>query len=194
MIDGQIVLASSSPRRQQILRQIGIRFRVMASLVDEGAGRYSSVEAMVQGVAAAKAADVAARLAEGVVLGADTVVVCEGEVLGKPSSAREAAAMLASLSGRTHRVLSGLALRDASAGRELVDFETTVVHFRRLTQSEIDWYVGTGEPLDKAGAYGIQGKGAVLVTKIEGCFYNVVGLPIGLLYSMLGEFGLIVDR
>ncbi|KPJ54319.1 hypothetical protein AMJ39_00835 [candidate division TA06 bacterium DG_24] len=185
-----IVLASSSPRRQWILRQIGIPFIVMPSRVDEEVGLQEKPLELVRSVAVEKARDVARRLVEGIVVGADTVVVCGEGVLGKPRDQEDAAAMLASLSGRAHQVHTGLAVFDVASGRELVEVETTVVHFRRITRSEIDRYVLTGEPLDKAGAYGIQGMGALFVDRIEGCFYNVVGLPVARLYAMLREFGL----
>jgi septum formation protein len=185
-----IVLASSSPRRQWILRQIGIPFIVMPSRVDEEVGLQEKPLELVRSVAVEKARDVARRLVEGIVVGADTVVVCGEGVLGKPRDQEDAAAMLASLSGRAHQVHTGLAVLDVASGRELVEVETTVVHFRRITRSEIDRYVLTGEPLDKAGAYGIQGMGALFVDRIEGCFYNVVGLPVARLYAMLREFGL----
>jgi septum formation protein len=136
-----------------------------------------------------KAEDVARRLNRGIVLGADTIVVVDGEILGKPRNPQEARRMLRLLAGRTHMVLTGLTLIDLSRQRSLSDSVVTVVRMRPLSRREIDWYVSTGEPMDKAGSYGIQGKGSILIERIEGCFYNVVGLPLAKLAQMLQTMG-----
>lgn len=137
-----------------------------------------------------KAEEVAARVAEGLVLGADTIVLLDGEILGKPADGTEAKRMLSRLSGRMHQVLTGLTLIDVATGTELSELERTKVKIRTLSAQEIEDYVRTGEPLDKAGAYGIQGQGAALVEGIEGCFYNVVGLPLAKLAKLLTKLGL----
>ncbi len=187
----ELVLASASPRRRQLLRQLGVTFRVRASRLDEAALRVdgASPERLVGDLALAKARAVAAREGDALVLAADTVVVLDGEILGKPRSAAEAEAMLTRLQGRTHRVLTGVAVVDAASGRSAVAVEETRVALRPLDPQEIRDYVATGEPLDKAGAYAIQGLGALLVTGVEGCFYNVVGLPLARTAELLKGFG-----
>ena len=148
--------------------------------------------AFVEQAALAKAGEVAARVGDGLVLGADTVVVVGSDILGKPASPDEAREMLQRLSGVTHRVYTGLALVEVARGevlRRRTASEMTCVTFRRLAPEDIAGYVATGEPLDKAGAYGIQGRGAALVERIGGCYFNVVGLPLARLAEMLKEFG-----
>lgn len=149
----------------------------------------------VEQAALAKAEEVGSRVGEGLVLGADTAVVIGSQVLGKPACAAEAHTMLQCLSGATHRVYTGLALVQVAAGRvtrRRSAHEMTRVTMRRLGAREIAAYVATGEPLDKAGAYGIQGRGALLIEHIEGCYFNVVGLPLARLADLLGEFGVSV--
>lgn len=186
-----LVLASASPRRRQLLSQLGLKFRTCESGVDEAAAACSgaSPERLVRELALAKALAVAARERDALVLAADTVVVLGGEVMGKPRDAGEAEEMLARLQGREHRVLTGLALLDAASGRSETAVEETRVRLRPLAAEEIRAYVATGEPLDKAGAYAIQGLGALLVTGIQGCYYNVVGLPLARLGELLRRFG-----
>lgn len=140
-------------------------------------------------VALDKARVAACRIETGLVIAADTVVVMGADILGKPGNAPDAQRMLAMLAGKDHRVVSGLVLRDAASGRTETQVVSTKVWFRELTRDEIDAYVATGEPLDKAGAYGIQEKGALLVDRIEGCYYNVVGLPLAVLGELLRRFG-----
>jgi len=191
-----LILASASPRREALLAQVGLPFRVQPSGVSEqGAVDAEDPAAFVEQAARAKADEVAARLGDGLVLGADTVVVVGSQVLGKPDSAAQARDMLRCLSGVTHRVYTGLALVQVEGGRvtrRRTAHEVTGVTMRRLDEREIEGYVATGEPLDKAGAYGIQGRGAVLVERIEGCYFNVVGLPLARLAAMLQEFGVSV--
>jgi septum formation protein len=144
------------------------------------------VEENAMVVAANKVHDVAPRVQNGIVLGADTIVVIEDKVLGKPTDAADAVRMLRLLSGRTHTVVTGFALREEPSGREVTGVESTKVTFRDLPIKEIEEYVAGGSPLDKAGAYGIQDDyGAVFVTRIEGCYYNVVGLPLARVYAAL---------
>ncbi len=186
----ELILASASPRRAELLSRIGISFAVVESDVPEEAERVADPVDHVLRLSRLKARRVADIVGGGIVLGADTEVVLDGEVLGKPSGDEDAFRMLSMLSGRTHRVITGLTLIDVEAGWERSDFVSTYVRMRTLDRELISWYIRTGEPFDKAGAYGIQGKGAVLVEGIEGCFYNVVGLPIAKLVEMLEEAGL----
>lgn len=194
----RLILASTSPRRRWLLEQVGLSFEVADSALDEstvgGGGRPP--RELTQALALAKAGAVAGRLArslaphEAVVLGADTVVVLDGEVLGKPRDAAEAVGMLGRLQGRTHAVVTGVALVEPGGGRPVTAAEITNVTMRPLSPEQIRAYVASGEPLDKAGAYAIQGLGSVLVTRIEGCFYNVVGLPLALTADLLRRFGI----
>ena len=182
-----LILASQSPRRRELLRAAGIAFRVVVPDVEEGwssaaRGRYAD---LVRRAALAKASEVAGR-ERGLVLGADTVVVCEGEILGKPADEGDARRMLRKLSGRRHGVYTGVALVKGS--RRLVGYERTEVAFRELSKKQIDWYVSTGEPMDKAGSYAIQGTGAALVRAVRGCYTNVIGLPLPKVFDLLGEF------
>lgn len=183
-----IILASNSPRRKQLLRQIGLVFTSDPADVDESVLTGESPETYAVRVALDKARVAAKRAGEGIIIAADTIVVLDDMILGKPTDRRDAERMLVVLSGKMHRVITGLALMDASTGRSLTRTAITKVWFRRLSLGEIESYVATGEPLDKAGAYGIQEKGALLVEKIEGCYFNVVGLPLSLLGEMLREF------
>ncbi len=183
-----IILASSSPRRRELLRQIGLTFSTDPADIDEGRLPGESPEESAVRIARDKARVTASRKAEGIVIGADTIVVLDDAVLGKPKDARDAERMLSMLSGRVHQVITGVAVIEAQSGRNAVRASITRVWFRKLSPQEIASYVAGGEPLDKAGAYGIQGKGALLVSKIEGCYSNVVGLPLALLAEMLTEF------
>lgn len=185
----KIILASSSPRRQELLRQLAIPFTVRAVPVDENIEGDMPPGLLVENLALRKARAVAGELEEGLVIGSDTVVVLDNRVLGKPRSRKEALQMLENLRGRVHEVYTGLALVDAGSGRSVTAHECTKVHFRKPARHELEAYVDSGEPMDKAGAYGIQGLGAVFVSGIKGCYYNVVGLPVAKLVEMLGEFG-----
>nr|WP_277999041.1 Maf family protein [Moorella sulfitireducens] len=184
-----MILASSSPRRRELLQRIGLSFEVCPSRVDENFFRDLPPAQRVERLALAKAKAVASLFREGLVIGADTIVVCQGQVLGKPASAAEATAMLAFLSGRTHTVYTGVAVVRAPGGEERFTHAGTEVTFRHLTPAVISAYVATGEPLDKAGAYGIQGRGALLVESINGDYFNVVGLPLVKVAELLEEFG-----
>jgi len=182
-----LILASQSPRRRELLRAAGIAFRVVVPDVEESRGaaprgRYAD---LVRRTALAKASAVAGR-EQGLVLAADTIVVCEGEILGKPADEGEARRMLRKLSGRRHRVYTGVAL--VKGARQAVDYERTEVVFRELSKKQIDWYVSTGEPMDKAGSYAIQGTGAALVRAVRGCYTNVIGLPLPKVLDLLAEF------
>jgi septum formation protein len=185
-----IILASASPRRRELLNQAGIPFIVRPSNVEEELAQLGGnpAEKAMQ-LAYAKAGDVAGRNSEGLVLGADTIVVLDGSIFGKPENAADARRMLMELSGREHSVITGLALIDACSGCCRRDHEETAVRFARLADSEIEAYIRTGEPFDKAGAYALQGMGALLVEGIKGCYSNVVGLPLMRLRRLLKEFG-----
>jgi septum formation protein len=182
----KLILASRSPRRQQLLRAAGFQFEVYPSRVEEVPRGGESPEDFACRAAREKALDVAASSLSGsLVLGADTVVVVDGLLLGKPTGPDDAARMLRMLSGTSHHVVTGVCLVRAPAQIESLTHETTLVNFRNLDEGEIRDYVASGEPLDKAGAYAIQGLASRFVTRIEGCYFNVVGLPIPLVYDML---------
>jgi septum formation protein len=172
------ILASASPRRQELLRQVGLSFRIVPSKLRES--NQSGMEPHFHALywAAAKAKEVAQRYPEEWVLGADTIVVLDGVILGKPDNHSEALDMLSRLSGRSHFVITGLCLVLEKAGVETREHVETKVYMRQLSQHDIQGYVTTGEPLDKAGGYGIQGIGGCLVQRIEGSYSNVVGLPL----------------
>lgn len=177
-----LVLASRSPRRAEILAQAGIPFVVRAAEVDEAPREKESPEKYVQRLAETKARAIHAA-PEDVVLGADTTVVIDGEMLGKPADAADARRMLELLSGRRHEVLTGICLK---RGIEVIaDWAATQVWFATMTAREIDDYVASGEPMDKAGAYAIQGLASKFIQKIDGCYFNVVGLPVALVYRHL---------
>lgn len=183
----ELVLASASPRRQELLRQIGVRFRVRPSQVDEQVSEPMMPGDLVDHLALAKARDVAAVEPGALVLGSDTIVVVDDQVLGKPRDRADAIAMLQMLSGRSHQVMTGVAL--VAGSRELVGHEVTTVQFRPLTLGEIERYVDSGEPMDKAGGYGIQGRAAAMISGIEGDYFTVVGLPLSRTVLMLAQFG-----
>lgn len=188
----RIVLASASPRRKELLAQIGLKFDVIPFDSDEVFDKEKPIEDSIQKIAYNKAAGVASGLSgDFVVIGADTVVSIDGRILGKPADAAEAAAMLRDLSGRTHSVYTGFAVIKKSGDIAYTDYAKTLVTFRRLEEEEISAYITTGEPLDKAGAYGVQGMGAVFVEKIEGDYSNVVGLPLCRLYGVLKKLDII---
>ncbi|MDD2443917.1 MAG: Maf family protein [Desulfotomaculaceae bacterium] len=185
----EIVLASKSPRRFELLKQIGLNFRILACEVDETPPPGLSPPRLVETLALRKATTAAGMLSEGIVIGADTVVVLRGLLLGKPSDREDAVRMLMLLQGTVHEVFTGVALVDAGSRRFLSGYEMTRVFFRPLDVEEIRRYAATGEPLDKAGAYGAQGLGACFISRLEGCYTNVVGLPLAKLVEMLKQFG-----
>jgi septum formation protein len=174
----QVILASASPRRRDLLRQIGIRFDVAASNVNEDlSDELSPVETALL-LAELKARVIAKEHPSALVIGCDTVINLDGELIGKPTDAADAERLLALLSGRTHQAITAVALLYEAQDRREVFHVTTDVTFGTLSRELIEWYVSTGEPLDKAGAYGIQGAGAILVSSILGSYSNVVGLPL----------------
>jgi septum formation protein len=190
----EIILASVSPRRAALLQQIGLPFRIQPSTLNEEGGRVElggqTPDVLACRLARAKAEEVAARLGRGLVVGADTIVACAGIAFGKPRDADEARDMLLRLAGRMHQVVTGVAVVEAETGRAEVASAAAAVRMRPFDPAEAAAYVGTGEPLDKAGAYAIQGRGALLIDGIEGDYFTVVGLPLSTLAMLLRRFGL----
>ncbi len=189
--DDSLILASGSPRRQQMLGQLGIAFTVITADVDERPLAGERPAAYVKRLAAAKAEAVAAQHPASWVLAADTIVTAAGHLLGKPTCATQAAAMLADLAGQRHEVLTGVCLLHHGRDRRHLFYCQTAVWFQPLDEQLIAAYVATGEPLDKAGAYGIQGLGGCLVERIEGSYTNVVGLPLAQTITVLRKAGVI---
>jgi septum formation protein len=182
-----IVLASGSPRRRELLEMLGLEFSVVpakgAEIAPEGAGPDETVAALSR----AKAEEVAQAHPASLIIAADTIVWADGRILGKPKDTDDAKAMLGALSGRAHEVYTGVTL--IYGGRILSAAECTKVFFRALTDDEIDRYIATGEPMDKAGAYGIQGRASLMIKRIEGDYFNVMGLPLCRFGQMLEEIG-----
>ena len=191
--DPPLILASGSPRRRELVGDLGIPFQVVVSDIAESIAPDLSPEAQAISLAEQKARAVAYGVETGVVLGADTIVVLNGTLLGKPENDADAIDMLRLLSGRAHRVVTGIAVIDAASGSLRSSAVSSVVHFRTLIDDDIAAYVATGEPRDKAGAYAIQGLGATLVSDLEGCFSNVVGLPLCETGSLLRESGIVIS-
>ena len=186
----KLILASSSPRRAEILANAGLPFSVLSSAVDESPNPGETPAALVQRLANAKADLVTARaIGPAIVLAADTVVVLDDKILGKPSSVEDARHMLQQLSGRTHSVLTGVALVRLPDGERRQFMESTLVHFRPITDEELSSYLATEEPYDKAGAYAIQGQAGRYIPRVEGCYFNVVGLPLSRVLTELKGLG-----
>lgn len=184
-----IILASSSPRRKELLAGLGLEFTVIPSDVSEEIEETYSPEEIVKELAHRKAEAVARQVDQGLIIGSDTIVVLDGEVLGKPRDKAEAFSMLTRLQGREHEVFSGLSIIDAKTYAYETGFQSTKVLMRGLSDSEIKQYIATDEPMDKAGAYAIQGIGATLVEGINGDYFTVVGLPLALTARYLRNFG-----
>ncbi|WP_041722570.1 Maf family protein [Caldicellulosiruptor saccharolyticus] len=189
----KVVLASSSPRRIELLKQFGIKFDIVPSNVDEIIDPDLPPEKNAMNLAKKKAEEVFRRLGESakdsLIISADTIVFIEGTILGKPSNEEEAFYMLKKISAKRHTVFTGVCIIDDSCRQILVDFEKSYVYIKQMSDEEILRYIKTGEPFDKAGAYAIQGFGSLIVEKVEGCFYNVVGLPLYKLNTMLQKLG-----
>lgn len=186
----QLILASASPRREELLRELGLSFTVVPSGLPEELPPGPPGES-VQALALAKARAVAGRVGSGVVLGADTVVVLGGVILGKPADPEDARRMLRALSGQTHEVITGVGLVEAPARREASAAVVTRVRMGQYGDDEIEAYLATDEPYDKAGAYAIQGAGSRLVAHVDGCYTNVVGLPLSTTRRLLARWGLL---
>jgi nucleoside triphosphate pyrophosphatase len=186
----KLILASSSPRRAEVLHNAGISFSVLSSAVDETAIPGETPQQHVQRLADSKGELVAARtVAPAIILSADTVVVLDGQILGKPRSTDEARHMLELFSGRTHSVVTGISLLRLPEMQRRQFVDSTLVHFIKLSRDEISRYLSTEEPYDKAGAYAIQGRAGRYIPRIEGCYFNVVGLPLSRVVSALHELG-----
>jgi septum formation protein len=184
----KIILASSSPRRKQLLEQIGFAFDVIPSDVDEDNVIHPDPLKNIEALALHKALDVAKKVQEGIIIAADTQILINGEAIGKPADRADALNMLSMMSGNTHKVITGVAILDANTGQKETWVETTLVTFCELSLDEINAYLDSGEYEGKAGAYGIQGRAAVFVEKIDGCYFNVVGLPLSKLMQKLRCF------
>jgi septum formation protein len=188
----RLILASASPRRAEILHGAGIAFETRSAVIDESRRASELPDDYVRRLAIEKARaalNVKSDDGDCLFLGADTVVVADGEILGKPESEEDARKMLRRLSGSVHEVHTGLALLRRPVAAERVVVETTRVHFAPLSEQDIDSYIATGEPFDKAGAYAIQGIAGRYATRIEGCYFNVMGLPLARLWSLMRELG-----
>ena len=182
----KLVLASSSPRRREILEAAGWPYEAIVAGVDESLWPNEAPAVYVQRLARSKAEAVARRLQSGLVLGADTTVVIDDQILGQPEDDRDAQRMLKLLNGRWHEVLTGVAAVRVG-GRAVVEYETTRVRFAEMSDKEIDWYISTGEARGKAGAYGIQGAAGLFIEEIQGDYFNIVGLPIRLVYELTAK-------
>jgi septum formation protein len=174
----RLILASKSPRRRYLLRQAGLEFDVIPSNFDESRVAMQDPVDYVRTLSRAKAGDIAAQYPDRWIIGADTIVLIHGRILGKPGNRSAARAMLERLSGQTHQVHTGFTICCVAQGKQFTDVVTTEVTFKKLTNDEIKWYIHTDEPFDKAGAYAIQGLGTFLVERINGSYTNVVGLPV----------------
>jgi septum formation protein len=184
----KIILASASPRRSELLQGLGLTFHIHPSEADEAIAEGAKPDDVVKRLSLLKAQSVASKYNEGLVIGSDTIVVCDGSILGKPRNDEDALRMLSLLQGRSHFVYSGLAIVDAGTGKYRVAISRTEVWMKQLTEPILRRYILTGEPHDKAGSYAIQGYGATLVERIDGDYFTVVGLPLRLLSDMLVEF------
>lgn len=189
-LEKPLVLASKSPRRRNLMKQLGFEFSVQPSDIDEEAINILTPREYATKLAESKALDIAQKQnGSAIVIGADTIVVLGGKIINKPSDENEAFEMLSTLSDNTHTVYTGIAIVDSGSKQMTSDCQATDVTFRRLEDDEINSYIRTGSPMDKAGAYGIQDDfGAVFVSHIDGCYYNIVGLPLELLYQRLKGF------
>lgn len=188
----KIVLASKSPRRREILSNIGMKFDIMECDVDETiCGTSMKPEDVVKSLALRKAEYAAKKIdCDAYIIGADTIVVLDSKIMGKPKDKENAAKMLRCLSGRWHNVYSGICVMNSRSGEYYTDFESTAVKIKELSDSEIHRYVESGEPMDKAGSYAIQGIGGLIVERIDGCYFNVVGLPVFKLSRLMEKFNI----
>ena len=183
----KLVLASRSPRRAEILRAVGWEFEAIVAGIDESVLPEENPVAYVKRLARTKAQAVAAKVKTGLVLGADTTVVVDGEILGQPGDRENARRMLRLLSGKWHEVVTGVAFVRAESNQTVVDHVVTRVRFSKMSEEEIDWYAMSDEPLDKAGAYAIQGRASLFIEEVQGEYFNIVGLPIRKVYELSGQ-------
>jgi septum formation protein len=192
--NGKLILASQSPRRAQLLNQLGINFDVVPSKIEENYIQGESPLEFSERIARLKAQDVLTNYGEESnvwILSADTIVVCQGQILLKPKDSTDAIRMLSLLNGKTHKVITSYCIAGSTGKREKLESIESFVKFRKMDGKEIEWYVSTGEPLDKAGAYGAQGYGTIFIESIEGSYSNVVGLPLSQVTQTLIDFGII---
>lgn len=182
----KVILASNSPRRREILGKF-INFEAVTAEVKEDNDFYKSPETLVMALAFEKANSVAVKYEDAIVIGADTVVEIEGEILGKPKSREDAKRMMGKLRGKTHKVITGFSIIDLSSDKKYMDYEVTEVVFKDLSDEEIEAYINKAEYMDKAGAYGIQEEAALFVDKIKGDYLNIVGFPISKIYTVLKD-------
>ena len=187
-----IILASASPRRKDLLNQIGLKFDIKSSDIDESSISYKNPYDLVKKLSLLKAKFVAKSNKNSIIISADTVVVFKNKIIGKPKDKRDAKKILKTLSSKMHTVITGFIILDTQTSEIVSDFEESKVWFRKISEEEIDSYVNSGEPLDKAGGYGIQEKGGIFVKKIEGDYFNVVGLPLSKVASGLKKLGISV--
>jgi len=189
----RIILASKSPRRKFLLEQVGIDFEVIPSDFEEDIENKKFSRKLIESLAYQKALDVAEnKYYDALIIGADTVVILGNKILGKPTDENDAKKMLQNLSGKTHKVITAVAIIDSFENKTLINSTISKVKFKKLSEREIEDYIKTGEPMDKAGAYGIQAYGSLFVEKVEGCYNNIVGLPLNLLSEMLKSFGVYI--
>lgn len=184
-----MILASKSPRRKEILENMGFKLKIHSEDIEEISDK-SSVEEKIKDIAFKKTEAVANIFPKEYVVGADTIVEIDGEIIGKPKNKEEAFKILERLSGRCHNVVTGFSFINKEKGIEIKEYAITKVYFNLLTKEMIEWYISSGEPMDKAGAYGIQGKGAAFVEKIEGDFFTVMGFPVERFIKELGKLGI----
>ena len=185
---GNIILASSSPRRKELLSKYNLNIEIFPADIDEFYHKNDSPEQIAMSLALKKALWVEKHFKEGIIISADTIVILGDEILNKPRDEKDAFCMLKALSGKEHKVITGISIIKAKSNLKIVDFETTIVKFRNISDNKIIRYIKTKEPMDKAGAYGIQGYGEVLVERLNGSYSNVVGLPLGKLDFLLNKF------
>lgn len=186
----KLILASGSPRRIELLKMLGCKFQIISSKDEERINPRLSPIQNAKRLSRLKALNVASKISEGIVIAADTMVVLGKKILGKPKNKKEAQEMLEKLSGKEHRVITGVAIINVKTKKIMQDVVITKVKFRKLNKNLIERYIASGEPLDKAGAYGIQGKASLLVESIKGDYFNVVGLPLNPLNQLLEKFGI----
>ncbi|OGU57861.1 MAG: septum formation protein Maf [Ignavibacteria bacterium GWF2_33_9] len=187
-INKELVLASASPRRQKLLKLFGVDFKISPAEIDEDNFSSTLPNEIVMELSSKKALAVAEKFDDAIIIGSDTIVWLDGKLLSKPADEADAFRILSELSGRTHKVFTGITVLDSKSAKILNDFTETEVTFREISDEEKLAYIATGSPMDKAGAYGIQDDfGAVFVKKITGCYYNIVGLPVSQLYDLLKE-------
>lgn len=188
-----MILASKSPRRKEILENFGFNLEIVVPEIDENSDKDNNVDKIMD-IAYKKVLEVAKNHRDKFIIGADTIVEFNGKIIGKPKSVDDAKRILKDLSGKSHNVITGFCIMNKSKNILIRDYAKTEVIFRKLDDDTISWYIGTKEPMDKAGAYGIQGKGAVLVEKINGDFFTVMGLPIGEIINKLIKLGISLDN